>query len=164
MTPSGAGTCGRASTCSPSCPTPGATPCDAGRIGTNLESSRDARNTNAEYLCYQTLVGTWPIEVERVGAFMAKATKEAKVYTSWIDPNADYDEALQRFVAASDERSGLRRGARGLPRGASPGRTRTDQLHCRKRRCCSLAQGSPTSIRAPSCGTSRSSTRIAGEP
>jgi (1->4)-alpha-D-glucan 1-alpha-D-glucosylmutase len=57
-------------------------------------------DTNAEYLCYQTLVGTWPIEVERVGAFMAKATKEAKVYTSWIDPNADYDEALQRFVAA----------------------------------------------------------------
>ncbi len=36
---------------------------------------------------------------ERVGAFMAKATKEAKVYTSWIDPKADYDEALQRFVA-----------------------------------------------------------------
>jgi (1->4)-alpha-D-glucan 1-alpha-D-glucosylmutase len=31
---------------------------------------------------------------------MAKATKEAKVHTSWIDPKPDYDEALQRFVAA----------------------------------------------------------------
>jgi (1->4)-alpha-D-glucan 1-alpha-D-glucosylmutase len=25
-------------------------------------------DTNAEYLCYQTLVGTWPIEVDRVAA------------------------------------------------------------------------------------------------
>jgi (1->4)-alpha-D-glucan 1-alpha-D-glucosylmutase len=57
-------------------------------------------DTNAEYLLYQTLVGAWPIEAERVGAFMAKATKEAKVHTSWIDPKSDYDEALQRFVTA----------------------------------------------------------------
>jgi (1->4)-alpha-D-glucan 1-alpha-D-glucosylmutase len=56
-------------------------------------------DTNAEYLLYQTLVGAWPIEAERVGGFMAKATKEAKVHTSWIDPKPDYDEALQRFVA-----------------------------------------------------------------
>jgi (1->4)-alpha-D-glucan 1-alpha-D-glucosylmutase len=55
-------------------------------------------DANAEYLLYQTLVGTWPITAERVGAFMAKATKEAKVHTSWIDPKPDYDEALQRFV------------------------------------------------------------------
>ncbi|HTS98518.1 MAG TPA: malto-oligosyltrehalose synthase [Streptosporangiaceae bacterium] len=53
---------------------------------------------NAEYLLYQTLVGTWPIETGRVGAFMQKAAKEAKVHTSWIDPNADYDDALSAFV------------------------------------------------------------------
>jgi (1->4)-alpha-D-glucan 1-alpha-D-glucosylmutase len=53
---------------------------------------------NAEYLLYQTLVGAWPITAERTGAFMAKATKEAKVHTSWIDPKPDYDEAVQRFV------------------------------------------------------------------
>jgi (1->4)-alpha-D-glucan 1-alpha-D-glucosylmutase len=55
-------------------------------------------DANVEYLLYQTLVGTWPITAERAGAFMAKATKEAKVHTSWIDPNPEYDEALQRFV------------------------------------------------------------------
>jgi (1->4)-alpha-D-glucan 1-alpha-D-glucosylmutase len=55
---------------------------------------------NAEYLLYQTLVGSWPIEVGRVSAFMLKAAKEAKVHTSWIDPDADYDEALSAFVTA----------------------------------------------------------------
>ena len=41
---------------------------------------------NAEYLLYQTLVGSWPLDVERTVAFMAKATREAKVHTSWADP------------------------------------------------------------------------------
>jgi (1->4)-alpha-D-glucan 1-alpha-D-glucosylmutase len=53
---------------------------------------------NAEYLLYQTLVGAWPIDPGRAGAFMAKAAKEAKVLTTWIDPNAGYDDALSEFV------------------------------------------------------------------
>jgi (1->4)-alpha-D-glucan 1-alpha-D-glucosylmutase len=53
---------------------------------------------NAEYLLYQTLAGAWPIEAGRVSAFMQKAAKEAKVHTSWTDPNAGYDDALSAFV------------------------------------------------------------------
>jgi (1->4)-alpha-D-glucan 1-alpha-D-glucosylmutase len=53
---------------------------------------------NAEYLIYQTLVGAWPIDAERMTAFMAKATKEAKVRTSWTDPVADYDAGVEAFV------------------------------------------------------------------
>ncbi len=55
---------------------------------------------NAEYLLYQTLAGAWPIEAGRAGAFMLKAAKEAKVHTSWTDPNAGYDDALSAFVTA----------------------------------------------------------------
>jgi (1->4)-alpha-D-glucan 1-alpha-D-glucosylmutase len=55
---------------------------------------------NAEYLLYQNLVGAWPIETARAGAFMAKAVKEAKVHTSWTDPVPAYDDAVQAFVAA----------------------------------------------------------------
>jgi (1->4)-alpha-D-glucan 1-alpha-D-glucosylmutase len=55
---------------------------------------------NAEYLLYQTLVGAWPIEAARVAAFMAKAVREAKVHTSWTDPDPGYDEAVSAFVAA----------------------------------------------------------------
>ncbi len=53
---------------------------------------------NAEYLLYQTLVGAWPLDVERAVAFMAKATREAKVHTSWADPDAEYEEATEVFV------------------------------------------------------------------
>jgi (1->4)-alpha-D-glucan 1-alpha-D-glucosylmutase len=55
---------------------------------------------NAEYLLYQSLVGAWPIDAERAGAFMAKAVKEAKVHTSWTDPDAGYDDAVDAFVTA----------------------------------------------------------------
>jgi (1->4)-alpha-D-glucan 1-alpha-D-glucosylmutase len=53
---------------------------------------------NVEYLLYQTLVGAWPIEIERVVAYMGKASREAKVHTSWTNPNPAYDDALRAFV------------------------------------------------------------------
>jgi (1->4)-alpha-D-glucan 1-alpha-D-glucosylmutase len=51
-----------------------------------------------EYLLYQTLVGAWPIGPDRAATFMEKATKEAKVHTSWTDPQREYDEAVQTFT------------------------------------------------------------------
>ncbi len=54
----------------------------------------------AEYLLYQTLVGAWPLDVERALTYMEKATREAKAHTSWTDPDPEYDEALRHFVAA----------------------------------------------------------------
>jgi (1->4)-alpha-D-glucan 1-alpha-D-glucosylmutase len=69
---------------------------------------RVAPDRNEEYLLYQTLLGAWPLEPmdrdtyaefrERIAGYMLKAAKEAKVNTSWINPNAEYDEAVQRFV------------------------------------------------------------------
>jgi (1->4)-alpha-D-glucan 1-alpha-D-glucosylmutase len=53
---------------------------------------------NLEWLLYQTLVGAWPLSVERVLAYVEKATREAKVHTSWTDPDADYDDAVRRFI------------------------------------------------------------------
>jgi (1->4)-alpha-D-glucan 1-alpha-D-glucosylmutase len=68
-----------------------------------------APDRNDEYLLYQTLLGAWPAEPltadcmasfrQRVTAYMQKATKEAKVHTSWVNPNEEYDEAVQQFVA-----------------------------------------------------------------
>ncbi|MCU1345833.1 MAG: malto-oligosyltrehalose synthase, partial [Acidimicrobiia bacterium] len=67
----------------------------------NERHRRDAGpDRNAEYLLYQTLIGAWPIDAERVAAYMAKATKEAKVHTSWTEPAVDYDEALAVFISA----------------------------------------------------------------
>jgi (1->4)-alpha-D-glucan 1-alpha-D-glucosylmutase len=62
---------------------------------------------NDEYLLYQTLVGTWPEVVDdaglseyrdRIAQYMEKATREAKVHTSWINPSEAYDSAVRRFV------------------------------------------------------------------
>jgi (1->4)-alpha-D-glucan 1-alpha-D-glucosylmutase len=68
-----------------------------------------APDGNEEYLLYQTLVGAWPVEpltaetrpafVERIQAYMNKALHEAKVNTSWINPNTEYDAAVGEFVA-----------------------------------------------------------------
>jgi (1->4)-alpha-D-glucan 1-alpha-D-glucosylmutase len=65
-------------------------------------------DANEEYLLYQTLVGAWPLEpdssevsgafVQRIQAYLLKALHEAKVHTSWINPDPDYDNAVVEFV------------------------------------------------------------------
>ena len=54
---------------------------------------------SAEYLLYQTVVGAWPLEVDRAVAYVRKAIKEAKARTSWITPDPGYEEAVLGFVA-----------------------------------------------------------------
>jgi (1->4)-alpha-D-glucan 1-alpha-D-glucosylmutase len=53
---------------------------------------------NTEYLAYQTLVGTWPIEAERLQAYLLKAAREAKRHTSWTAPQPAYEQALHAFI------------------------------------------------------------------
>jgi len=62
-------------------------------------SARPGGPTAADaYLFFQIVVGAWPIDVERAAAHVAKASREAKLRTSWIAPNAPYDGALADFV------------------------------------------------------------------
>jgi (1->4)-alpha-D-glucan 1-alpha-D-glucosylmutase len=56
---------------------------------------------NTEYLLYQTLIGAWPISVERAQEYMLKATREAKQKTSWTANNAEFEDALQQFIEAA---------------------------------------------------------------
>jgi (1->4)-alpha-D-glucan 1-alpha-D-glucosylmutase len=56
-----------------------------------------------EYLLYQTVVGAWPLSVERARAYMSKAAHEAKRQTSWLAPDGSYDAALDDFVTAALE-------------------------------------------------------------
>jgi (1->4)-alpha-D-glucan 1-alpha-D-glucosylmutase len=60
----------------------------------------DMPDRKAEYLLYQTLVGAWPISVERVVEYMRKAAREGKERTSWVEPNEVYEEALEKFIAS----------------------------------------------------------------
>jgi len=54
---------------------------------------------NIEYFYYQTLVGAWPLPLDRAWAVMEKVSCEAKQHTSWTARNADYDRILRNFVA-----------------------------------------------------------------
>ena len=53
---------------------------------------------NTEYLYYQTLIGAWPLPMERVQAYMLKAVREAKQQTTWVANNKEFEEALRMFV------------------------------------------------------------------
>jgi (1->4)-alpha-D-glucan 1-alpha-D-glucosylmutase len=57
-------------------------------------------DANAEYLMWQTIVGTWPIDATRLRAYLEKAAREAKLHTSWTEPDDAYERALAEFAAA----------------------------------------------------------------
>jgi (1->4)-alpha-D-glucan 1-alpha-D-glucosylmutase len=61
----------------------------------------DMPDRNTEYLLYQTLIGAWPITVERVQEYMLKAVREAKQRTSWTANNAEFEDALHKFIEAT---------------------------------------------------------------
>lgn len=70
----------------------------------------EAPDPNAEYLFYQTLVGTWPLApregdrpvyVQRLKDYMRKALREAKLHTSWVSPHEAYERALDDFIGAA---------------------------------------------------------------
>jgi (1->4)-alpha-D-glucan 1-alpha-D-glucosylmutase len=68
-----------------------------------------APDRNDEYRIYQALIGIWPSSVRtpddvpkdlvpRLQAYMTKAAKEAKIHSSWINPNVEYEQAVAGFI------------------------------------------------------------------
>jgi len=70
--------------------------------------NRLALDRNEEYLFYQALIGACPdgeMDVagyekfrERIKEYMLKAIREAKVNSSWINPNSEYENAVISFI------------------------------------------------------------------
>ncbi|MGH2762484.1 MAG: malto-oligosyltrehalose synthase [Thermoleophilaceae bacterium] len=50
---------------------------------------------NEAYLILQTLVGAWPLELQRLEAYAEKALREAKVNTNWVEPDAQYERGVR---------------------------------------------------------------------
>jgi (1->4)-alpha-D-glucan 1-alpha-D-glucosylmutase len=73
-------------------------------------NGRPAPSSNDEYLLYQVLLGSFAGDEtdahamqaysERIEAYMLKAVREAKVHTSWINPDDDYENAVKAFIQA----------------------------------------------------------------
>ncbi len=63
---------------------------------------------NTEYLIYQTLIGSYPLDEMtkekrenyfiRIWKYLQKAIREAKTYTNWINPNMEYEDACKKFL------------------------------------------------------------------
>lgn len=51
-------------------------------------------------LLWQTVVGTWPIERERLCAYIQKAAREAHTLTSWSDPDIEAEQAIFAVIDA----------------------------------------------------------------
>jgi (1->4)-alpha-D-glucan 1-alpha-D-glucosylmutase len=47
------------------------------------------------HLLWQTVVGAWPLTGDRLRAYLEKAMREARTRTSWDDPDADFEAAMQ---------------------------------------------------------------------
>lgn len=83
---------------------------DWNRNKKRVVDGRPAPTRNDEYLLYQTLVGTWPVQelddegwrifCERIESYMLKSARESKELTSWANTNLEYEGALQDFVRA----------------------------------------------------------------
>ncbi|HYR23928.1 MAG TPA: malto-oligosyltrehalose synthase [Chthoniobacterales bacterium] len=84
----------------------------ANRRWKKMVNEAEAPDPDEEYLLYQTLLGTWPIAangapeqnvgaeyVQRIQAYMTKALNEAKLNTSWIQPNEEWLATTRDFVA-----------------------------------------------------------------
>lgn len=65
-------------------------------------------DNSEECLLYQTMLGAWPLDhaeeagfLDRLVGFMEKALREAKVHTSWIEPDLKYEKSVERFIRNS---------------------------------------------------------------
>jgi (1->4)-alpha-D-glucan 1-alpha-D-glucosylmutase len=56
-----------------------------------------APDAGEEYLLYQTLIGAWPIDRERLLSYMRKALREAKLNTNWVSPDRTWEARVERF-------------------------------------------------------------------
>ncbi|MFI8461286.1 malto-oligosyltrehalose synthase [Kitasatospora sp. NPDC085464] len=62
---------------------------------------------DADWLLWHTLVAAWPITPDRLVAALLKAVREAKLHTSWTEPDPRYERALEERARAAYGNPGL---------------------------------------------------------
>ena len=70
----------------------------AGEWAAHVRGWRRLDDPNEDYLLWQTLIGAWPIERERVEAYMEKALREAKLNTNWIQPEEAHEARVRAAI------------------------------------------------------------------
>jgi (1->4)-alpha-D-glucan 1-alpha-D-glucosylmutase len=63
-----------------------------------MNPSEGAPDANEQVLIYQTMLGAWPVEADRLKEYVTKALREGKRNTSWIDINEAYEAQVHSFI------------------------------------------------------------------
>ncbi|KQO08573.1 maltooligosyl trehalose synthase [Agreia sp. Leaf244] len=66
-----------------------------------LRESAPIGDETFDSLLWQTAIGAWPIERERLHAYAEKASREAGASTTWNNPDEAFEEALHAAVDAA---------------------------------------------------------------
>ncbi|GHF40996.1 malto-oligosyltrehalose synthase [Kitasatospora xanthocidica] len=75
---------------------------------------------DADWLLWHTLVAAWPITPDRLVAALLKAVREAKLHTSWTEPDPPYERALEARARAVHDDAGLLARIEGTVRALAP--------------------------------------------
>ncbi|MDB5491819.1 MAG: maltooligosyl trehalose synthase, partial [Micavibrio sp.] len=61
---------------------------------------------DVEIFLYQAITGTWPMDdnvndiyIDRIKGYALKSIREAKLRTSWLAPDEEYEKAVDRFIS-----------------------------------------------------------------
>ena len=63
-----------------------------------LNRACTAPDSHEQILIYQSMLGAWPIEIDRFKQYVTKALREGKRHTSWIEIDDDYERRVASFV------------------------------------------------------------------
>jgi (1->4)-alpha-D-glucan 1-alpha-D-glucosylmutase len=72
-------------------------------VGRWLDLTRDLLTGGApdgaeRYMILQNLLAAWPISAERLEAYVEKSLREAKVHTTWAEPDEAYEAVVRRYA------------------------------------------------------------------
>jgi (1->4)-alpha-D-glucan 1-alpha-D-glucosylmutase len=56
---------------------------------------------DTEWLLWQTVLAAWPTEPDRLVAAVLKSVREAKLRTSWTEPDEAYEQAVEAYARAA---------------------------------------------------------------
>lgn len=76
----------------------------------SIEASkvRPLADASFDILLWQAVVGAWPASPERLTDYVLKAAREQNLYTTWTDPDDEFEDRLRAAIAATADDAGVR--------------------------------------------------------
>ena len=63
-----------------------------------MNTSETAPDANEQVLIYQSMLGAWPLDPDRLKQYVTKALREGKTHTNWMEINRSYETRVLSFI------------------------------------------------------------------